>query len=157
MDSVAPLLIIFLLLAVLLALSLAALALSRKVSTLLLLLFWRKCFRAENVKVDEVQCWQRESQLEAALASLRSRFENQKVVTSTEYQKLRVALSKVDEHHEQRATELVEIVEERVRKDVGIQSEFHEKSFTSFKEMVNASLAENRKDIEMLKKKCSIP
>ena len=157
MDSVAPLLIIFLLLAVLLALSLAALALSRKVSRLLLLLFWRKCFRAENVKVDEVQCWQRERQLESALASLRSRFENQKVVTSTEYQKLRVALSEVDEHHERRATELIEIVEERVREDVGIQSEFHEKNFTSFKEMVNASLAENQGDIEMLKKKCLIP
>ena len=157
MDSFAPLLIIFLLVAVLLALSLAALALSRKVSTLLLIILWSKFFRAENVKVDEVQCSQRERQLEASLASLSSRFQNQKVVTSAEYQKLRVALSKVDEHHEQRATELVEIVEERVRKDVGIQSEFHEKSFTSFKEMVNASLAENRKDIETLKKKCSIP
>ena len=78
------------------------------------------------------------------------------MVTSTEYEKLRVALSEVDEHHERRATELIEIVEERVREDVGIQSEFHEKNFTSFKEMVNASLAENRKDIEMLKKKCSI-
>ena len=157
MDSVAPLLIIFLLLAVLLALSLAALALSRKVSTLLLIILWRKCFRAENVKVDEVQCWQKERQLEAALASLRSRFENQKVVTSTEYQKLRVALSEVDEHHERRATELIEIAEERLRKDVGIQSEFHEKSFTRFKERVNVSLAENQKDIEMLKKKCLIP
>ena len=78
------------------------------------------------------------------------------MVTSTEYQKLRVALSEVDKHHERRATELIEIAEERLRKDVGIQSEFHEKSFTRFKERVNASLAENRKDIEMLKKKCSI-
>ena len=72
-------------------------------------------------------------------------------------EKLRAALKKVDSHHEQRATELVELVEERVRKDVGIQSEFHEKNFTSFKNMVNASLVENIRDIEMLKKKCSIP
>ena len=156
MDSVAPLLILFLLLAVFLATSLAAVALLRKVSRLLMLIFSRKCFRAENVKIDEVQCSKKERQLEAALTSLRSRFENQKVVTATEFAKLRLVLAAVDAHHEQRATELIEIAEERLRKDVGIQSEFHEKSFTRFKERVNASLSENRKDIEMLKKKCSI-
>ena len=79
------------------------------------------------------------------------------MVTASEYQKLRHSISTVDSHHEQRATELIEILEERVRKDVGIQSEFHEKNFTRFKERVNASLAKNKRDIEMLKKKCSIP
>ena len=82
--------------------------------------------------------------------------ENQKVVTATEYQKLRLGLSSVDKHHERRATELVEIMEERVRKDLGIQTEVHQKRFTRFKERVNASLADNQRDIEMLKKKCSV-
>ena len=97
-----------------------------------------------------------EKQFETALITLRSRFENQKVVTANEFQKLKLSLAAVDAHHESRATELIEIMEERLRKDVGIQSEFHEKNFTRFKERVNASLAENRRDIEMLKKKCSI-
>ena len=82
--------------------------------------------------------------------------ENQKVVTATEYQKLRLGLASVDKHHERRATELVEIMEERVRKDLGIQTEVHQKRFTRFKERVNASLADNQRDIEMLKKKCSV-
>ena len=77
-------------------------------------------------------------------------------MTANEFHTLKLRLSAVDAHHEQRATELIEIMEERLRKDVGIQSEFHKKNFTRFKEMVNASLAEDRRDIEMLKKKCSI-
>ena len=77
-------------------------------------------------------------------------------MTANELRALKLSLAAVDAHHERRATELIEIMEERVRKDVGIQSEFHEKNFTTFKERVNASLAENRRDIEMLKKKCSI-
>ena len=113
-------------------------------------------FRAENVKIGEVQCSKKEKQLETALIILRSRFENQKTVTAYELQQLKLRLAAVDAHHEQRATELIEIMEERLRRDVGIQSEFHEKNFTRFKESVNASMAENLRDIEMLKKKCSI-
>ena len=75
-------------------------------------------------------------------------------MTANELRALKLSLAAVDTHHESRATELIEIMEERVRKDVGIQSEFHEKNFTTFKERVNASLAENRRDIEMVKKKC---
>ena len=76
--------------------------------------------------------------------------ENQKVVTATEYQKLRLGLSSVDKHHERRATELVEIMEERVRKDMEIRSQVHQRNFTSFEARVNAALAQNRGDIDLL-------
>ena len=60
------------------------------------------------------------------------------MVTASELRTLKLSLAAVDAHHESRATELIEIMEERLRKDVGIQSEFHEKNFTRFKERVYA-------------------
>ena len=91
-------------------------------------------------------------QLEEILANLTRDFQLEKAMTVYKYETLRWNLTYIDLHHEQRATELVEIMEERVRKDMEIRSQVHQRNFTRFVARVNATLAKNREDIDLLKK-----
>ena len=138
MDSVAPFLIIFLLVGLFLALAIAFAALFRKDQVPV----------HENSKASVVLLLQ----LEETLANLRRDFQLEKAMTAHKYETLRWNLTYIDLHHEQRATELVEIMEERVRKDIEIRSQVHQRNFTSFEARVNATLAKNREDIDLLKK-----
>ena len=89
-------------------------------------------------------------QLEETLANLTRDFQLEKAMTVYKYETLKWNLTSIDLHHEQRATELVEIMEERVRKDMEIRSQVHQRNFTSFEARVNAALAQNRGDIDFL-------
>ena len=107
MDSVAPFLIIFLLVGLFLALAIAFAALFRKDQVPV----------HENSKASVVLLLQ----LEETLANLTRDFQLEKAMTAHKYETLRWNLTYIDLHHEQRATELVEIMEERVRKDMEIR------------------------------------
>ena len=146
-DSVAPFLIIFLLVAVSLALAIASAALfqNNQVPT------------HDKSKGSEALCSMTATrmkvfQLEETLANLTRDFQIEKAMTAHKYETLRWNLTYIDLHHEQRATELVEIMEERVRKDMEIRSQVHQRNFTRFVARVNATLAKNREDIDLLKK-----